>query len=161
MKTTTLRASLSGVAPRPLAAIGCAVLAATSACGVAAAQTSEPPRVIEHVLVTMPLHKESAETALPFTVLSGDALRRAAVATLGDTLRDVPGVANASFGPGVGQPVIRGQTGPRVRVLQNGTTSADASKASQDHANAVEPLLACMIAGFMVTNFSRFRDERV
>ncbi|MEE4107743.1 MAG: TonB-dependent receptor, partial [Halieaceae bacterium] len=97
---------------------------------------------MEHVLVTMPLHKEVAETALPFTVLTGDELRRSASATLGDTLRDVPGIANASFGPGVGQPVIRGQTGPRVRVLQNGTTSADASKASQDHANAVETLLA-------------------
>lgn len=98
--------------------------------------------VIEHVLVTTPLHKETAETALPFTVLTGSELRRSVGATIGDTLSNMPGVSNASFGPGVGQPVIRGQQGPRVRVLQNGTTSADASKASQDHANAVEALLA-------------------
>ena len=125
-----------------------AVACAQAVVAVAAsAQNNAPaePSRIEHVLVTMPLHKEVAETALPFTVLTGDDLRRNAAATLGDTLRDVPGVANASFGPGVGQPVIRGQTGPRVRVLQNGTTSADASKASQDHANAVEALLATSI----------------
>lgn len=120
-------------------------LAVAQASAVAQAQTTDtgkPERLIEHVLVTMPLHKETAETALPFTVVSGDELRRSAGATIGKTLANLPGISNASFGPGVGQPVIRGQQGPRVRVLQNGTTSADASKASQDHANAVEALLA-------------------
>ncbi len=129
---------MSGFSRRVLA-VACAQTIFSS---IAAAQSDEPAGPVEHVLVTMPLHKETAETALPFTVLTGDTLRRSVNATLGDTLRNVPGVANASFGPGVGQPVIRGQAGPRVRVLQNGTTSADASKASQDHANAVESLLA-------------------
>jgi iron complex outermembrane recepter protein len=97
---------------------------------------------MEHVLVTVPVHKQIAETALPVTVLSGDELRRAATASIGDTLANSPGLANASFGPGVGQPVIRGQAGPRVTVLQNGTRSADASNISADHAVAVEPILA-------------------
>lgn len=97
---------------------------------------------IEHVLVSVPLHKQTAETALPVTVLSGDALSRAAAATIGDTLNNAPGLANASFGPAVGQPVIRGQQGPRVTVLQNGTSSADASSLSADHAVSVEALLA-------------------
>lgn len=97
---------------------------------------------VEHVLVTIPLHKEVAETALPFTVLSGEALRRNVATTIGDTLGSLPGVSNASFGPAVGQPVIRGQQGPRVRVLQNGVASADAARASQDHANGVEAMLA-------------------
>lgn len=100
------------------------------------------PLPIEHVLVSVPLHKKSAETALPVTVFSGDQLRRAAGGTLGETLSRTPGLANASFGPGVGQPVIRGQQGARVTVLQNGTSSADASNLSADHANAVEPMLA-------------------
>jgi iron complex outermembrane receptor protein len=97
---------------------------------------------MEHVLVSVPLHKKSAETALPVTVLTGDALRRAASATIGETLSQSPGLASASFGPGVGQPVIRGQQGPRVTVLQNGTSSADASSLSADHAVAVESMLA-------------------
>ncbi len=108
----------------------------------AATQAAAEQLPMEHVLVTVPLHKKTAETALPVTVLSGEDLHRAAASTIGDTLANKPGLANASFGPGVGQPVIRGQQGARVTVLQNGTSSADASAISADHAVAVEPLLA-------------------
>jgi len=106
-----------------------------------AAVGGESP-AMEHVLVTVPLHKKTSETALPVTVLSGEALQRAAGSTIGDTLALQPGLNNASFGPGVGQPVIRGQQGARVTVLQNGTVSADASNLSADHAVAVESILA-------------------
>ena len=97
---------------------------------------------MEHVIVTVPIHKKTAETNLPVTVLSGDALRRAAATSIGETLGNKPGIASASFGPGVGRPVIRGQQGPRNITLQNGTSSADVSSLSPDHAVAVEPLLA-------------------
>lgn len=97
---------------------------------------------LEHVLVTVPLHKANTDTAFPVDILNGDALSRKAAATLGDTLSNLPGITNASFGPGVGQPVIRGLQGPRVMVLQNGTRSADVSSLSADHAVAVEALLA-------------------
>ena len=62
--------------------------------------------------------------------------------TLGDTLQGQLGVHSASFGPGVGQPVIRGQSGKRVQVLQNSIFVADAANLSPDHANGIEPLLA-------------------
>lgn len=123
-----------------LAAVASAVsFVVLDAAAVDAAGDTLP---MEHVLVSVPLHKKTAETALPVTVLRGDDLHRAAASTIGDTLRTTPGLANASFGPGVGQPVIRGQQGARVTVLQNGTSSADASNLSADHANSVEPMLA-------------------
>jgi iron complex outermembrane receptor protein len=112
------------------------------AAALVAAGAAAEPLPLEHVLVSVPIHKKSAETALPVTVLTGDELRRAASATIGDTLSYKPGLANASFGPAVGQPVIRGQQGARVTVLQNGTSSADASNLSADHAVAAEPMLA-------------------
>ena len=112
------------------------------AVAIAAVNAAAEPLSMEHVLVSVPLHKKTAETALPVTVLSGDDLSRAAASTIGDTLGNTPGLANASFGPAVGQPVIRGQQGARVTVLQNGTTSADASNLSADHAVSVEPMLA-------------------
>lgn len=112
------------------------------AVAVAAANVSAERTEMEHVLISVPLHKKTAETALPVTVLSGDELKRVAASTIGHTLDATPGVANASFGPGVGQPVIRGQQGARVTVLQNGTSSADASNLSADHAVSVEALLA-------------------
>ena len=122
-------------------------LAAIAAGQVAQAQTNPAPESseagpVEHVLVTMPLHKPVSDTAFPVNVITGDELSREVRSTLGETIENQPGMFNASYGPGVGQPVIRGLAGPRVLVLQNGTTSADVSTYSQDHAVAVEPLLA-------------------
>ncbi|MEY3659362.1 MAG: hypothetical protein RLZZ169_187 [Pseudomonadota bacterium] len=93
-------------------------------------------------LVTTALHTRSAETALPVTIMTGDALHRAVRATLGDTLATQPGINSASFGPAVGQAVIRGQQGRRVMNLTNSIPNADASGNSADHAQTVEPLLA-------------------
>ena len=124
--------------------ICCAALCAC-ASGVLAATNITPDTTrdkLEHVLVTVPLHKANTDTAFPVDILDGDTLSREASGTLGDTLSNLPGINNASFGPGVGQPVIRGLQGPRVMVLQNGTRSADVSSLSADHAVAVEALLA-------------------
>ncbi len=115
------------------------ILVAALAAVAAQAVAEELP--MEHVLVSVPLHKTEAETSMPITVLSGEELQRLASSSIGDTLRDQPGIANASFGPGVGRPVLRGQTGPRTLNLQNGTASADASSLSPDHAVTVEPFL--------------------
>lgn len=97
---------------------------------------------LETVIVSATLHKTAAETALPVTVMSGAELQQRAASSIGATLDSSPGLANASFGPGVGQPVIRGQQGPRVQVLENGASSGDASGVSADHAVTVEPMLA-------------------
>ena len=87
--------------------------------------------------------EQTAEPALsPSTTLSGTALRHRAASTLGATLQDQPGVANASFGANVGLPVIRGLSGSRVRTLVGGAGTNDASTISADHAVMAEPLLA-------------------
>ncbi|MGB1141307.1 MAG: TonB-dependent receptor plug domain-containing protein, partial [Halioglobus sp.] len=117
-------------------------LAVGTAASMYAMQAAAQDTPLEHVLVSVPIHKKQAETALPITVLTGDELRRQAATSIGETLGNLPGLANSSFGPGVGRPVIRGQQGPRAITLQNGTLSADVSSLSPDHAVAVEPLLA-------------------
>jgi iron complex outermembrane receptor protein len=73
--------------------------------------------------------------------MSGPRLRRKRQTTLGETLGREAGVTSTQFGPNASRPVIRGQDGDRVRVLQNGVGVLDASSASQDHAVAVEPLV--------------------
>ncbi len=104
--------------------------------------TNTTNELIEHVLVSVPMHRTSAETALPITLLTGDELHNEVATSIGETLASKPGLASASFGPAVGQPVIRGQQGARVTVLQNSTSSADAANISADHAVSVEPILA-------------------
>ena len=67
------------------------------------------------VIVSAPIHKQAAETAHPVNLLEGDELTLKSSATIGETLKQELGVHSMSFGPSVGQPVIRGQSGSRVR----------------------------------------------
>ena len=97
---------------------------------------------LEEVLVSGVVHRAEAETALPVELIDDEALRRKLASSLGATLKQQIGVNYASFGPAVGQPVIRGQAAPRVMVLTNSMPSGDAANTSNDHANAVEPTIA-------------------
>ncbi len=97
---------------------------------------------LDAVWVTSPLPQKLSDTARPVTVLSGEELRSKVGGTIGETLKQEPGITSQSFGPGVGSPVIRGQAGPRVRVMQNGLGNNDVSNLSPDHANGVEPIVA-------------------
>ena len=96
----------------------------------------------EEIVISAPFEDREAETALPITVLTGEALQEMVANTLGETLKHEIGLNSASFGPGVGQPVIRGQSGRRVMALSNGVGVTDAAAFSPDHANAVEAILA-------------------
>ncbi|MCX7097401.1 MAG: TonB-dependent receptor [Methylococcales bacterium] len=88
------------------------------------------------------LKHASPKSAHPSTVLSGDKLRTKMGNTVGETLGNELGINSQSFGSGVGAPVIRGQSGPRVRVMQNSVGNNDVSSLSPDHANAVNPIIA-------------------
>ena len=120
------------------------VLALTPAlaglAGTALAQSHV--ETIEEIIVSTPFQETAAETALPIGVLSGEELREKVSASLGDTLKNEIGINSASFGSSIGHPVIRGQTGNRVSVLQNGVGVTDASNVSPDHAEGVETILA-------------------
>lgn len=96
----------------------------------------------------VPTKNNDPDVGQPTLTLKQDVLIQKTADTLGATLEQEQGVNNASFGPGVGQPIIRGLGGPRVQMLQDGLNVLDASQASGDHANAVEPLLADEIEVF-------------
>ena len=119
------------------------ILLAVSGSLALPVQAEEQPMIeLEPVIVTAPLQLKLSESAMPVTVLSGDELRMKMGHSIGDTLKNELGISSQSFGPGVGTPVIRGQAGPRVRVLSNGIGANDMSAISPDHAISVEPLLA-------------------
>ncbi len=110
--------------------------------GPAVARAEDTVQKIDPVIVTAPLEEAIADFAKPVTILDGKELRLKMAHTIGETLKNELGITSQSFGPGVGIPVIRGQSGPRVRVLSNGIGSNDASAISPDHATSVEPLMA-------------------
>lgn len=96
----------------------------------------------EMTVSASPLEKTVSDNPRPISVLSGEKLRQQAAATLGDTLQGQVGVTTASFGPSVGNPIIRGQGANHVRVMQDNLGTQDAANSSADHANTTEPLLA-------------------
>ena len=118
-----------------------AVILLTTGVAPAFAETDlTQPKELDKLIISTPLTHSASSTALPITILSGDELRLKAGNSVGETLKNEPGIHSQSFGPGVGQPVIRGQTGARAQVLQNGLGSLDASSLSPDHANSTEAL---------------------
>ena len=76
----------------------------------------------------------------PADAYSGDALLLRSQSTLGETLDGTPGVSSSYFGPNASRPIIRGQEGDRIRVLQNSGASVDASGLSHDHAVPADPI---------------------
>src|SRR5688572_8049441 len=104
----------------------------------APALASDVPTSI--IVTASPLARDVPEMAQPATVLRGDALRRTRAATLGDTLAGELGVSSSYFGAGSGRPIIRGLDGPRIRVLQDGIGTLDASSVSPDHEVTTESL---------------------
>ncbi|WP_260986269.1 TonB-dependent receptor [Bordetella genomosp. 13] len=84
----------------------------------------------------------SDELSSPSTVVQGKDLDLRRGATLGETLNGLPGISTTTYGPMVGRPIIRGMDGDRIRLMQNGVGTLDASSLSFDHAVPQDPLSA-------------------
>lgn len=96
---------------------------------------------IEETTVTAsPVARTVADLAQPVAILEGRDLEVGTQPTLGDTLGTRPGVSSSYYGPGASRPVVRGLDGDRVRILQNGVNTIDASATSADHALSIEPM---------------------
>lgn len=131
---TILAATTALIAPPSLAQV-------TGAPGQSAQVFSLPPLEV----LGLPLSRNTDDVAAPASVLAGPSLDRRRSATLGDTLKDVPGVSSSHFGPGAGRPIIRGFDGPRVRVMSDGIDTMDAASVSPDHAVTSDPFSARQI----------------
>ena len=97
------------------------------------------------VLEAVEVHGSAQDQEQAGSEVKGDELLIKSSSTLGDTLSGELGVNNASFGPGVGLPVLRGLTGSRVRLMQDGIASHDASSVSPDHATSIDASVAEVI----------------
>ena len=119
-----------------------AILSYPLAAAEIAAPTTSTTELEEVIVTASPHQKSASEITGSFNLLANEELQREASATLGDTLQNQVGISSTSFGPGVGNPIIRGLGGKRVEVLQNSSSVGDASDISPDHAVASEALLA-------------------
>ncbi len=135
-----------------IAAAGAPAFAQTDAAPATPAASSAPPTAttatsatgtLKEVIVTAnPLGSELNDMVAPVSALSGDALTLRQGSTLGETLDRLPGVSSTYFGPNASRPVIRGLDADRIKILQNGGSTVDASSLSYDHAVPVDPLVS-------------------
>ncbi len=104
--------------------------------------TASPLQLGATVVTGQVSERGAADAISPTNVLSDSKLDRALDGTVAATIRGTPGVAMASMGPATGRPVIRGLSGDRVLMLEDGQRPGDLSSSSMDHAVAVEALTA-------------------
>lgn len=90
------------------------------------------------VVTASPTARTQEELFQAAQALSGRELRSRVESSLGETVASEPGVNATFFGPASSRPVIRGLGGDRVRVLESGVGTGDASNTSPDHAVSVE-----------------------
>jgi iron complex outermembrane receptor protein len=89
-----------------------------------------------------PVGTDPREVAQSTTEVSGAQLSRNLTSTVAQTLASEPGLAVRYNGPAASAPVIRGLSGERVLVLQDGERAGDLSATSADHAVTIDPLVA-------------------
>ena len=106
-------------------------------------QLETSPIPLQGIVVTAGITERGAAEALrPASVMAGDELQRRMNGTVAQTLASIPGLAETSMGPATSSPVIRGLSGDRVLMLEDGSRVGDVSSAGPDHATAVDPASA-------------------
>ena len=74
----------------------------------------------------------------PLYVIDGNEILDGATTSLGEAIDGYLGISIADYGSAVGQPIIRGMSGPRVKILKNGMVNRDVSGLGADHLNDVD-----------------------
>ena len=88
---------------------------------------------IEDVVVTSSILGATSTIENPIHVINEEDLNSVGTHSLGESIDNLLGVTNTDFGSIVGQPVIRGLSGARVKVLENGLVNRDVSGIGADH----------------------------
>ncbi len=88
---------------------------------------------IEDVIATSSILGTKSQIENPIHVIDEETLNKSGSHSIGESIDNLLGVSNTDFGSIVGQPVIRGLSGARVKVLENGLVNRDVSGIGADH----------------------------
>ena len=94
---------------------------------------------MEEVIITSSLIDPSSEAiANPLHVINGESIANDASQSIGASIDGLVGVSSSDYGAAVGQPIIRGMSGSRIKILNNGVVVRDVSGLGPDHVNDVD-----------------------
>ncbi|MDA9011260.1 TonB-dependent receptor [Gammaproteobacteria bacterium] len=94
--------------------------------------------VVEETVVVTSALVDTNHIDKPLYVIDGNEILDGATTSLGEAIDGYLGISIADYGSGVGQPIIRGMSGPRVKILKNGMVNRDVSGLGADHLNDVD-----------------------
>jgi len=117
-------------------------LGALSAGAARAADQDLGHSVSEVVVTASPIGGNPDRFATIVTQVTRDDVLQNGGVSIGDALRDAPGVATTGFAAGASRPVIRGMDAQRVKLVENGLSSSDVSDVGPDHGIPIDPLSA-------------------
>jgi iron complex outermembrane receptor protein len=151
--TVTVR--LIGYGPRAF------VVDLRSGSGQLGARLASRPVQLEDIVVT---GATDAERALhdyqSITTLSATEVEQQRGQTLGETLREVPGVAVIQVGPSIAKPVVRGLHSQRVRVM-NGDVPQEGQQWGEEHAPEIDAFAANEIEVIRGSGFVLYGSDAI
>ncbi len=100
------------------------------------------PLSTEGIVVESDKYDAKSEMQKPVIEVSGKKLRQNLGMTIAKTLESEPGLDQRTMGPAPARPVIRGLSGDRLLILEDGDRTGDLSATSADHAVVIEPMSA-------------------
>jgi iron complex outermembrane receptor protein/hemoglobin/transferrin/lactoferrin receptor protein len=101
----------------------------------------EPIESEPFVITGSPVATDPMDSPQDISYISGREKIRIQSTSLGETVSSLPGVYNMSAGAVAGKPVIRGQTGERIRILNDGIAQ-EYQQYGERHAPPVDPFNA-------------------
>ena len=95
--------------------------------------------VIEEIIVTASFNDAAlSESGAPLHVVKRESITNGPLMSIGALIEDLVGISSSDFGSAVGQPIIRGMSGSRVKILSNGMVVRDVSGLGVDHINDID-----------------------
>ncbi len=110
--------------------------------GFSANATDNIDTLSEVVITASPIAHDADHFATIVGIVDRSEILERGGASLADALTSTPGVTGTGFAAGASRPVIRGFDANRVRMLENGIGSFDASDVGPDHGVPIDPLSA-------------------
>ncbi len=103
---------------------------------------TESEQILEEVVIADRLkHVEQTQT---YSTLSGTSLEETKGRSLGESLKELPGVASIQTGPSIFKPVIHGVHSQRILILNNGIRQ-EGQQWGAEHAPEIDPFIASNI----------------
>jgi iron complex outermembrane receptor protein len=136
-----LQVSALGYRPRELRLAELRRSGAPGSGGVAEISLRPEPLAVDGVQVVVPGTRLQGGSGT-VSVFDGEGLTRRQGTSVAALLDGEAGVTTRFNGPAATQPVIRGLTGDRVLVLEDGLRTGDIASTAPDHAITVDPMTA-------------------